>query len=78
MIAGIITQRQKKEDFHSKEMSKEIELGWSLILPENCHKHIPGLILNPMGLATHIGITSTGEFLPQNRVMHDLSFPAFL
>ena len=30
--------------------------------------------MNPMGVATHVGVTSTGEFLPKKRVTHDLSF----
>ena len=49
--------------------------GWSLILPEEKYREIPELVLNPMGVATHLDITSTGEFLPKNRVTHDLSFP---
>ena len=36
---------------------------------------IPHLVLNPMGVATHLGITEYGTFEPKNRVTHDLSFP---
>ena len=36
---------------------------------------IPGLILNPMGVASHMGISVSGEFTPKLRVTHDISFP---
>ena len=44
---------EKCEGFLSKAMRKEIELGWSLILPGNYHKEVPGLMLNHMGVAPH-------------------------
>ena len=65
----------KNEQFLSNALIKEVELGWNLILPEGTHREIPGLILNPMGVASHVGIDHTGEFVPKNRVTHDLSFP---
>ena len=46
-----------------------------MVLPEHCYKEIPGLILNPMGSSTHLGVTDTGEFVPKNRLTNDLSFP---
>ena len=33
------------------------------------------LVLNPMGVAAHLGITESGKFVTKNRVTHDLSFP---
>ena len=72
---GIHKSAKKNEHYLSKDMTKEIEQGWSLILPENCYKDIPGLILNHMGVATHLGITSTREFSFKNRVTHDLFSP---
>ena len=72
---GYHNPAQKMRIFYQKKKRKKSSyVGWSLILPENCHRDIPGLILNPMGVATHLGITRTGEFLPKNRVTHDLSF----
>ena len=62
-------------EFLSNALKKEIEQGWMLALPSDCIYEIPGLTLSPMGVATHIGITDTGDFLPKNRVTHDLSFP---
>ena len=59
----------------SKALKKEVDQGWMMILPEECYNEVPGLILNPMGVATHLGVTDTGEFVPKNRVTHDLSFP---
>ena len=66
---------KRNEKFLSDAMIKEIMQGWSLILPGDRYREIPELVLNPMGVATHLGVTSTGEFLPKNRVTHDLSFP---
>ncbi len=65
----------KNKEFLSKALIKEIEQGWIMVLPEYCYKEIPGLVLNPMGVVTHLGVTDTGEFVPKNRVTHDLSFP---
>ncbi len=64
----------KNEEFLEKAMKKEIMKGWNLILPGDCFEEIPELILNPMGVATHLGINEEGKFLPKNRVTHDLSF----
>ena len=36
---------------------------------------IPHIVLNPMGVATHLGITEYGMFEPKKRATHDLSFP---
>ena len=65
----------KNEEFLEKALEKEILKGWNLILPGDCFEEIPELVLNPMGVATHIGINEDGKFLPKNRVTHDLSFP---
>ena len=66
----------KKEEAHlAKAMLKEIEKGWILPLPDKKYMDIPGLILNPMGVASHVGVTTSGEFAPKLRVTHDLSFP---
>ena len=56
---------------------KEICKGWILVLPEDKYDSIPELVLNPMGVATHIGITPEGTFDPKRRVTHNLSFPGF-
>ena len=45
-----------KNEFLSKALKKEIKKKWNLILPGDCYKNIPELILNPMGVATHLGI----------------------
>ena len=74
-IRGNHKSAQKNEEFLANAMTKEIMQGWSLILPEDKYRDIPNLILNPMGVATHLGVTSTGDFVPKNRVTHDLSFP---
>ena len=39
------------------------------------HDHLPGAVVNPMGVATHTGISSDGQFVEKDRVTHDLSFP---
>ena len=65
----------QKNEFLVKALKKEIKKGWNLLLPGDCHKEIPELVLNPMGVATHLGITEKGNFEPKDRVTHDLSFP---
>ena len=65
----------KNNIFLAKAIKKEIMTGWNLILPGECHEYIPGLVLNPMGVATQLGVTESGKFKPKNRVTHDLSFP---
>ena len=66
---------QQKNEFLVTALKKEIKKGWNLILPGDCHHDIPELVLNPMGVATHLGITEEGNFEPKDRVTHDLSFP---
>ena len=65
----------KNKEFLAKAMEKEIKKGWILPLPEDKYLDIPELILSPMGVADHLGITASGEFAPKKRVTHDLSFP---
>ena len=48
-----------------------------MILPGDCYEDIPELVLNPMGVATHLGITEEGNFELKDRVTHDLSFPGY-
>ena len=66
---------QINNEFLSNALEKEISQGWMLVLPGDCTNEIPGLILNPMGVATHVGISETGKFVPKKRLTHDLSFP---
>ena len=65
----------KNSEFLSEALKKEVEQRRMIALPADCYDEIPGLVLNPMGVATHVGITDTGEFLPKQRLTHDLSFP---
>ena len=58
-----------------REIMNEVEKGWNIILPAATYGQIPGILLNPMCVATHVGISSNGEFLEKDRVTHDLSFP---
>ena len=50
------------EKFLADAIKKEIMRGWNLILPGECHEYILGLVLNPMGVATHLGVTELGKF----------------
>ena len=47
----------------------------AISIPESTYIKILGLVLNPMGVATHVKVMNTGEFLPKMRVTYDLSFP---
>ena len=67
----------REENFLAEATVKEIKKGWVLILPEDKYDSIPGLVLNPMGVATHLGVTADGTFKSKRRVTHDLSFPGF-
>ena len=71
-ITNLLKRKMRHELKHSK---KEIQKGWSLVLSDGCYDKIPGLVLNLMGVATHLGITKEGMFKPKDRVMYDLSFP---
>ncbi len=72
---GIINWQNKKNDFLTKALKKEIKKGWNLYLPGDCYRDVPDLVLNPMGVATHLGITEDDTFEEKDRVTHDLSFP---
>ena len=63
------------KSFLSDALSKEIKKGWELILPLDKARHIPGLVLSPMGVAEQIGVSDSGTFVPKKRLTHDLSFP---
>lgn len=66
---------KRNEEYLGKAISKEILKGWGLILPEESALNIPGLETAPMGVAEHLGINSLGEYVPKQRVTHDLSSP---
>ena len=42
------------------------------------HAEIPKLVLNPMGVATHVGIMESSEFEEKKPVTHDISFPGLI
>ena len=65
----------RNNEFLTKALKKEIVKGWNMILPGDYYDDVPELVLNPMGVATHLGVTETGNFAEKNRVTHDLSFP---
>ena len=65
----------KNSQFLVSALSKEIQKGWELLLPIEKASEIPGLVISPMGVATHIGVQSDGSFAPKSRVTHDLSYP---
>ena len=48
---------EKYNEFLAKAIKKEIMRGWNLILPGDCHEHLLEIVLNPMGVATHLGVT---------------------
>ena len=75
MTRGNHKSASQNNKFLLQAFKKEIKQGWMLALPADCYNEILELFLNPMGVATHVGITYTGKFLPKNRVTHDLSFP---
>ena len=64
-----------EEDHLAKAMEKEVSKGWNIILPDSKYDIIPNLILNPMGVASHCGISAFGEFIDKLRITHNLSFP---
>ena len=45
-----------------------------VVLPADYYLDIPETVLNPIGVAMHLGNTDTGKFKPKDRLMHDLSF----
>ena len=36
-----------------------ITVRYRTVLPEYCYMEVPGLVLNPMVVATHMGVTDT-------------------
>ena len=65
----------RHETFSVKAMSKEVKKSWAIILPNENIEDISGLILSPLGVADHLGISETGEYVEKLRVIHDLSWP---
>ena len=59
----------------SRPMPQRIAKGWLLPLPAARATEIPGLELAPLGVAVHLGISASGDFVEKERVTHDLSFP---
>lgn len=66
---------EKHHEFLADAILKEIKKGWLLALPDETHEEIPDIILNPMGVAEHVGVTAGGTFEVKERNTHDLSFP---
>ena len=66
---------EKQEAFLSDAMRKEVEKGWALIIPEEKALEIPLIEIAPLGVAEHLGISETGDYVPKLRLTHDLSFP---
>ena len=64
----------KNIQFLAKAMQDEVEKGWALIIRAEDAEKYPHLELAPLGVAEHIGISASGEFVPKMRVTHDLSF----
>ena len=65
----------KYNEFLAKAIKKAIMREWNLILPGDCHEHIPEIVLNSMDVATHVGVTESGHFEWKHRMTHDLSLP---
>lgn len=59
------------EDYLISAMEKEVSNGWALLINEEDAKDIPGIEISPMGVAEHLGIAETGEYVPKRRVTHD-------
>jgi len=60
--------------FLEKAIVKEIRKGWNIMILIERAGDLPNLVLNPMGVVTHLGITEDGTFEEKDRVTHDLSF----
>ena len=61
--------------FLAEALKKEIHKGWLLPLPAEAAVEIPNMEIAPLGVATHLGVNADGDFIPKQRVTHDLSFP---
>ena len=61
--------------FLEAALQKEVQKGWLLPLPAAQSGVIPNLELAPLGVAVHLGINIEGDYVPKQRVTHDLSFP---
>lgn len=44
-------------------MKNEIKKGWNIVLSVEIIEYVPNLILNPIGVATHIGVTEDDSFV---------------
>ena len=65
----------QKNDVLEKSLEKEIAKGWIVTLPVEAVRKLPDVVINPMGVATHLGVSEDGTFVPKDRITHDLSFP---
>ena len=68
----------KNEEVLSKAMEKEVQKGWAILLPDKNIEDIPDLVISPLGVAEHLGISSDGTYIPKKRITHDLSWPGKL
>ena len=75
MQRGNHKSADKNLDFLAAALKQEVEKGWALIIKEADAPLYPRLELAPLGVAGHVGISASGEFIMKHRVTHDLSFP---
>ena len=75
LIRGNHKSADKNLPFLAAALQSEVEKGWALIINAEDAKQYPNLELAPLGVADHLGISATGEFVSKLRVTHDLSFP---
>ena len=75
MQRGNHKSADKNLQFLAAALKQEVEKGWALIISEADALNYPKLELAPLGVAGHIGISASGDFVMKNRVTHDLSFP---
>ena len=66
-----------ENEFIVSAISKDVRKGWNLILPDDRVKILPDIVLNHMGVATHLGITESGKFEPKNRIRFVISGKIF-
>ena len=74
LLRGNHKSADKNLAFLAKALQEEVEKGWALIIKEEDATRFPKLALAPLGVAEHIGISASGDFVMKRRVTHDLSF----
>jgi hypothetical protein len=74
LLRGNHKSAGKNTEFLALALKAEIKKGWALILKADDAETVPNLSLAPLGVAEHIGISATGQFVMKHRVTHDLSF----